>query len=223
MVKKKRTSLPYEVKMIPVSKLNFWEENPRRNEKASEKLIDIIKTHGFIDPCVVWKKNMVVYVGNTRLKAGIKLDMKKIPCIIKNWKTEKEAIAYGIANNKSDEWAGWDDDKLSDLLSKKNLLNSDQGIDMGFSEKELDFISKMGKNLSANTYSDIIDEFKNGKKSSNPHGFWMWFECPNEKTFKEIQSRFAKTKENGKRYGARELHFPDLYSSLKKSSLKNKK
>jgi ParB-like chromosome segregation protein Spo0J len=90
---------------------------------------------------------MTVYVGNTRLKSGIKLGMKKVPCIIKNWKTEKKAVAYGIANNKSDEWAAWDKDALSNLIEKKNLFNNSEN-NLGFSKDELKEISLFSKNAS---------------------------------------------------------------------------
>jgi len=57
----------------------------------------------------------IVRAGNGTLTAAIELGWEKISTI-KTKLTGEEAIAFGIADNRSNELSGWDDDMLADLL-----------------------------------------------------------------------------------------------------------
>lgn len=119
------------VESVPTASLKLWKDNPRQNDEAVPRLAELLQMHGQRSPIVVWKKNMVVYKGNTTLKAARSLGWKNISVILADFPSEQAAIAYGIADNKSSEWALWDDELLTKFLSMKEVVKSS-----GFTEKE---------------------------------------------------------------------------------------
>ena len=124
------------IKNFEIEKLKNWEHNPRKNDDAVEKLSKLIKEHGFINPVIV-DENNIIRAGHTRVKAALKLGLKEIPVLKYNFKDEAHAIAYAIADNKSNEWAEWDFKQLKELISE--LDNFDFDLEMtGFSSEEMD-------------------------------------------------------------------------------------
>jgi ParB-like chromosome segregation protein Spo0J len=119
-----------------ISTLNFWKNNPRKNDIAVPKLAELLKEHGQRSPIVVWKKNMVVYKGNTTLKAAKLLGWKYISAVLADFPSEEAAVAYGIADNKSSEWSQWDDGLLGKFLSTKEIAKVS-----GFTEVETNFMN----------------------------------------------------------------------------------
>lgn len=127
------------IKNYPIDKLIEWEKNPRKNDDASEKLAKIIEKYGFINPIII-DQNNIIRAGHTRLKSAQKLGLKEVPVIKVNFNSEEEAIGYSIADNKSQEWAVWDDDKLSEVLN--DLKEKDFDLEFtGFSKEALDLLN----------------------------------------------------------------------------------
>lgn len=109
-----------------------YENNPRNNDAAVDKVAESIKEFGFQSPIIVDRNNVVI-AGHTRLKAAEKLGLKKVPVIVAKNLTEEQARAYRLADNKTGELAEWEYDKLT------QELNAIEGIDMtafGFEELE---------------------------------------------------------------------------------------
>lgn len=125
-----------EIKMVPIRRLKLWKGNPRANEEAVPKLAELIKKHGIRSPLVVWKKNNVIYKGNTTYKAAKKLGIKLLPVAWASFPSEAAAQAYGIADNKSSEFAEWDEDVLSKIMDNKTFASYQKFT--GFTDKELD-------------------------------------------------------------------------------------
>jgi ParB-like chromosome segregation protein Spo0J len=127
-IKKKQvatSSQPLEkgdLQSVSIDSVKLWKENPRKNEKAAIRLADILKVHGQKSPIVVWKKNGVIYKGNTTYKAMKLNGAKTIQVLYQDFPSEQAAIAYGIADNKSSEWAEWDDEVLGKLLAVSGEL-----------------------------------------------------------------------------------------------------
>lgn len=72
--------------------------------------------------------------GNTRLKAAQKLGMERVPV---HWfdGSDIEAIAYAIADNRTSEFAEWDEEPLAKMLDE---LRSEDALDaVGFDEDEI--------------------------------------------------------------------------------------
>ena len=107
-----------------------YENNPRNNEDAVEKVAESIKEFGFQQPIVVDKDNVVI-VGHTRLKAAERLGLDKVPVVVADELTEEQAKAYRIADNKTNEIATWKFDVLNkELLDIGQIDMSKFGFDM---------------------------------------------------------------------------------------------
>lgn len=123
---------------IDINKIELWDRNPRINEHVIQQVAISIQQFGFINPIVVQKSSNKIIAGNTRYKAGLKLNLPKVPVIYVDLDDDK-ATAYAIADNKLGELALWDDDLLKELILE--IQDSDIDIEvLGFDEYELDSI-----------------------------------------------------------------------------------
>ncbi|HEY8405840.1 MAG TPA: ParB N-terminal domain-containing protein, partial [Acholeplasma sp.] len=94
-----------------VDDLIEYENNPRVNDEAIDVVGRSIKEFGFKVPVIVDANNVIV-AGHTRVKACKKLGIKEVPCIIADDLTEDQLKAFRLADNKTHEFALWDDEKL---------------------------------------------------------------------------------------------------------------
>lgn len=127
---------------MDIDKIIPYENNPRINDNAVDKVVESIKQFGFKQPIVVDKENIII-VGHTRLKALKKLNYKKVPVLIADDLPEEKVKAYRLADNKTNEFASWDiellENELLELKEFKCDFNiSDFGFDMNFDEKEFE-------------------------------------------------------------------------------------
>jgi ParB-like chromosome segregation protein Spo0J len=128
MITKKQDNIE-EVSLLSVK---LWNDNPRINDAAVPKLMEILKVRGQVTPIVVWHKNMTIYKGNTTWKAIKKLGWPKIKVLFVDFPSEQAAIAYGIADNKSSEWSQWDDSVLLRFMDNREIVTNS-----GFNEVEV--------------------------------------------------------------------------------------
>lgn len=122
-----------------------YENNPRHNESAVQKVADSIKEFGFRNPIIIDKNNVVIS-GHTRLKASVLLGLKEVPCIVADDLTEKQIKAFRIADNRTSEEADWDYFKLS----KEIFSISDPDFDfsvLGFEDVELQGIESLTQGI----------------------------------------------------------------------------
>ena len=99
---------------MAVKDIRPYENNPRRNDDAVDKVANSIKEFGWQQPIVV-DKDGVIIVGHTRYKAAKKLKLKTVPVVVADL-SEEQAKAYRIADNSTGEIATWDYDKLMQEL-----------------------------------------------------------------------------------------------------------
>lgn len=118
--------------MKNIVEIKPYENNPRHNESAIDAVASSIKEFGWKQPLVIDKDNVIV-VGHTRWLAAKKLGLIEVPCLIASDLTDEQIAAYRLADNKTNELATWDFEKL------KTELKSISDIDMsqfGFEELE---------------------------------------------------------------------------------------
>lgn len=115
-----------------------YEKNPRKNDMAVDKVAQSIKEFGFKQPIVI-DKNKTIIVGHTRWKAALKLNLDKVPVLLADDLTKEKARAYRIADNKTNEFADWDNDLLRGELFELRGLDFDLEM-LGFSNEELEKI-----------------------------------------------------------------------------------
>jgi ParB-like chromosome segregation protein Spo0J len=122
------------VKEYPLENLKVWEQNPRKNDSASEKLAKFIERYGFVNPIVV-DQNGIIRAGHTRLKSAKQLGKTHVPVLIVKFDSNADAIGYAIADNKASEYSEWDEEKLKIVLD--DLKAEDFDLDLtGFGELE---------------------------------------------------------------------------------------
>ena len=120
------------IAMKNIAEIKPYENNPRHNESAIDAVASSIKEFGWKQPLVIDKDNVIV-VGHTRWLAAKKLGLNEVPCLIASDLTDEQIAAYRLADNKTNELATWDFEKL------KTELESISDIDMsqfGFEELE---------------------------------------------------------------------------------------
>lgn len=102
---------------MPVGELIPYENNPRKNDEAVDKVALSISAFGFKVPIVVDSNNVVV-TGHTRLKAAKKLGLSTVPVIMADDLTEEQIRAFRLADNKVAEFSSWDEEKLMKELEE---------------------------------------------------------------------------------------------------------
>jgi len=122
---------------VNLNDLKPYENNPRKNDQAVDKVAKSIEQFGFKVPLVIDKNNIIV-AGHTRYKASKKLGLKEVPCIIADDLNDDQIKAFRIADNRVAEEAEWDFDLLQEEL--ESLIGVFDLNELGFETEELDFL-----------------------------------------------------------------------------------
>ena len=107
-----------------VNELKNNPKNPRFNDDAVESVAKSIEKYGFRNPLII-DENNIVWCGNTRLKAAKKLGLKEAPCICVKDLTEKQMAEYALLDNKTNEIADWDYERLEEILPELDFGDFD--------------------------------------------------------------------------------------------------
>nr|UVX59673.1 MAG: ParB-like nuclease domain [Bacteriophage sp.]UWD67723.1 MAG: ParB-like nuclease domain [Bacteriophage sp.]UWI03344.1 MAG: ParB-like nuclease domain [Bacteriophage sp.] len=122
-----------KITLMALADITPYENNPRNNEEAVEKVANSIKEFGFNQPIVVDKDNVII-VGHTRYLAAQELGLSEAPVIVAENLSDEQARAYRLADNKTGELAGWDFEKLA--LELEQIESLDMG-EFGFESHDL--------------------------------------------------------------------------------------
>lgn len=148
----------HKIQRIKINEIIPYENNPRNNKNAIDKVAESIKEFGFTNPILLDKDNVVI-AGHTRLEAAKKLNLTEVDCVYLDL-TEEQAKAYRLVDNKTAEFAEWDLDLLNIELEELSLegFNMDNfGFDFnleddgetleedGFDVEEVENIVKRGE------------------------------------------------------------------------------
>lgn len=124
----------WNVEWVPRERLSRNPANPRQNQAAVPHVAASLRRFGWQQP-IVARADGVLVAGDTRLQAAAALGMAEVPVV---WFTgsELEAVAYGIADNRTHEFSAWDQAALGGLLRQ---LQAEDGLEgVGYSTAELD-------------------------------------------------------------------------------------
>lgn len=110
-----------------------YENNPRINDGAVDAVAESIRQCGYIAPIIV-DEDGVILAGHTRHKALQKLGMAEAEVLVKTGLTEEQKRKYRLLDNKTNELAAWDFDKLVQELD--GLDFGDLDLDWGSQEDE---------------------------------------------------------------------------------------
>ena len=118
-----------------VNELKNNPKNPRLNDDAVDSVAKSIEKYGFRNPLII-DENNIVWCGNTRLKAAKKLGLKEAPCICVKDLTEKQMAEYALLDNKTNEIADWDYERLEEILPELDFGDFD--FDWGVNKIEIE-------------------------------------------------------------------------------------
>lgn len=210
-----------------VEELTAWERNPRKNDKAAEKLSSLLSKYGFIDP-VIATKDRIIRAGHTRVKAAIKAGITEVPVIFVDFGSEEEAVGYSIADNKASEWADWDEETLRDLLQTE-LCDMEGLSDMtGFSDTEIAGLTRADLDMGSKTFREMVEAFEREHAFSKEKPLWVWFVVPDRETKDKLMELYGIEQEGKKKGAGGELDWEKLvdkglYVRKKKSPPRRKK
>lgn len=105
---------------VSVARLREYENNPRNNDLAVEKVKYSIQRFGFLFPVVI-DVNYVIVAGHTRVRACRELGIQSVPCVIADELTEEQINLFRLVDNKTSEYSDWDFEKLKDELACVDL------------------------------------------------------------------------------------------------------
>lgn len=117
--------------VLKLSEIVPYENNARKNDKAVKDVAESIKQCGYIAPIIV-DENNVILAGHTRYKALKKLGYKEITVRKISGLTEEQKRKYRLLDNKTNELADWDFEKLKDEIDGLDFSEFD--IDWGIKE-----------------------------------------------------------------------------------------
>ena len=141
--------------MTPIADVKPYANNPRKNGKAIDVVADSLEQFGWQQPIVV-DKDKIIIVGHTRYLAAKKLNLPQVPILIADTLTDEQTKQYRIMDNKSNEYAHWDDTllltELQSLLKDDNI--QDLAYETGFTESELN-------KMFADNSVDDLDKYLN--------------------------------------------------------------
>lgn len=129
------------IQYIPLSKLKFYEKNPRKIDKVQfEKLCNnILADQDFfvMRPCLVTiiDGKQVIYAGNQRARAAKKLGIKEVPCIVAENISEEILKKRIVLDNL--HHGEFDYEMLASDYDIPEL------IELGMTEKEMGIISEI--------------------------------------------------------------------------------
>lgn len=156
-----------KVEMMAVERLIPYARNPRTiGQDAIDVVASSVKEFGWRQPIVV-DEEMVILVGHTRHKAAQKLGLKECPVHVAEGLTEAQKRAYRIADNRSGEHSGWDNDLLALELEDLRMADFDLGT-LAFDEGEIDRLMNLPDDAPPDSSAKEID----------PDQYQMGCRCP---------------------------------------------
>lgn len=125
-----------QVQMIDVSDILPY-DGSHNTESAVNFIAKSLEQYGFQQPIVIDGNNTIV-AGNALYKAACQIGLSKVPCITVSELSEDEVKQYRIADNKTSEFARWNQDKLKKELS---FLDDISTLQFCFDENLLSYIT----------------------------------------------------------------------------------
>lgn len=150
-----------QVQMIDVSDILPY-DGSHNTESAVNFIAKSLEQYGFQQPIVI-DGNKTIVAGNALYKAACQIGLSKVPCITVSELSDEEVKQYRIADNKTSEFARWNQDKLKKELS---YLDDISTLQFCFDENLLSYISASPlAQLSKKEVNNTSDEVSMPKKS----------------------------------------------------------
>jgi len=109
-----------------LDEIHPYENNPRINDEAVDDVAESIRQCGYVAPIII-DEDGVILAGHTRYKALLRLGWKECDVIVTSGLTEEQKKKYRLYDNKTNEFAEWDQKKLMEELSDVDFCGFDFG------------------------------------------------------------------------------------------------
>jgi hypothetical protein len=136
------------VEYWPVERLKPYERNPRKNDKAVDRIRACIREFGFAVP-ILAKSDGEVIDGHLRLKGAIAEKMREVPVVPCDGWTDGQVKAFRLMVYRSVTWAEWDEEVLALELQEIQEADFDLSI-TGFDPGEIDGLLALEDDEKAN-------------------------------------------------------------------------
>jgi DNA modification methylase len=147
--------LTQQIENWPIERLVEYPRNPRKNDKAVDRMVASIREFGFKIP-VLARSDGEVVDGHLRLKAARKLGITEIPVILCDEWTATQVKAFRLMVNRSVTWADWDEELLA--LELQEIQEADFDLSLtGFDPGEIDGLLAMEDDEKANAAPPLPD------------------------------------------------------------------
>ena len=140
-----------KLEWVTLERLYLNPANPRLNDPAVPHVAASIKRFGWRQP-IVAKPSGEVVAGNTRLKAAKSLGMREVPVV---WfqGSDLDAVAYSVADNRTHEFAAWDEPALLRLLEELKAEDALDGV--GYTPEDIDsLLEELNRGIPPTEISD---------------------------------------------------------------------
>jgi DNA modification methylase len=125
---------------VPIERLREDPANARaHDERNVQAIARSLERFGQQKPIVAMRDGRVI-AGNGTLRAARSLGWTRLAVAFFDSEDEAQARAYGLADNRSAELAGWDWPKLEDALKLVAVGGFDLEADLAFGKSDLDSI-----------------------------------------------------------------------------------
>lgn len=148
-----------EVVWMDIDDVHPYENNPRNNDEAVDKVAASIEQFGFQNPIIV-DRDHVIIAGHTRWKAAKKLGWKQVRVIVSDL-TGEDARGYRLADNKTGEFATWDEELL------------DVELDIGMDDDDTELIPPEDPRTKPGDMYRLGDHILRCGDSTSPDDFGM--------------------------------------------------
>jgi DNA modification methylase len=144
-----------QIENWPIERLVDYVRNPRKNDKAVDRMCSSIREFGFKIP-VLARSDGEVVDGHLRLKAARKLVITEVPVILCDEWTPAQVKAFRLMVNRSVTWADWDEELLA--LELQEIQESDFDLSLtGFDPGEIDKLLLLEDEQTANATPPLPD------------------------------------------------------------------
>lgn len=169
------------IREVSVARLKEYENNPRNNDLAVEKVKYSITRFGFLFPIVI-DMNYTIVCGHTRVRACRELGIQTVPCVIADELSDEQINLFRLVDNKTSEYSDWDYETLKnelalvDLTVEGNQLLLDQfelsaevfEIDAEQAEIKVPAFNFMPEAFHAKRDKPVVKTIRNAKENNRP-------------------------------------------------------
>lgn len=145
-----------KVKVVKLSEIFPYYDNPRDNTNAVEPTKESIKRFGYVKPILVDKAGVII-AGHTRYVAAYQLGMEFVPVVYSDMDDEM-AKMYRILDNKLAEKSSFDEDQLLEELRNMEVPTDMQAFFFEDINQMLNF-SLDSINQQAEEYGGFQDDY----------------------------------------------------------------